>query len=224
MNIYELIIGWITANYQWIFGLLIQGFIAYHVFFLTEKLSTRARLEHKDKIKQKVEDLLSEIYKKRLRRKVYLVNMHRYFKDYPANEEKLLSGYSHISAEIKATRFDGVQFFNGIKEVYRLEDTTLTFSPKEDDVIQERFNVFEIGVVPYEWIEFIDREGDEHGWIPLFFCHFKGKRYWQKSIKRFLPAGYPYKEVVYYRESNNYHEGSDPPDWKYIILQEPIKA
>lgn len=221
MNCFEIISSWLAINYQWIFGLIIQSFIAYHVFFLSKKISTRARLEHKEKIKKKVDELTAEIQRKKLRRKVYLVNINRYFKDYPANDEKLLSGYSHISAEIKAARFDGVQFFCGIKEACRKQDGTLTFNTA-DASMQEKIKVFEVGVVPYNWIEHIDIDGDEHGWIPLFFCHFKGKRYWQKSLKRFLPAGYPYKELVYYRISDTYHDGSDPDDWKYTYINEPI--
>jgi transcriptional regulator with XRE-family HTH domain len=41
---------------------------------------------------------------------------------------------------------------------------------------------------------------------------------------RFLPFGYPYKEVIYYRESSVYHEGSDPVDMKYSFINEPISA
>ncbi len=79
----------------------------------------------------------------------------------------------------------------------------------------KNIKVFEVGVVPYEWIDYVDLRGDEHGYKPLFFCRFKGKRYWKMSPKRLLPFGYPYKEILYYKESEVYHEDSDPVDMKY---------
>jgi len=224
MEYFDKIISWLSENYGWVISLLIQIFIAYHVFFLSKKLSNRARLEHKEKIKLKAEELLSEIHRRKLNSKVYLVNVKRYFKDYPSNKEKIFEGYSHIGAEIKSTRFDGVQFFCGIKEVYRKQDGGLTFSNKTETSAQEKFKVFEVGVVPYEWIEYIDLEGDEYAYVPLFYCHYKGKVYWKRSWRRFLPFGYPYKEVIYYRESSVYHEGSDPVDMKYSFLNEPIST
>lgn len=224
MEILGKILSWLSENYGWVISLFIQSFIAYHVFFLSKKLSNRAKLEHKEKIKLKSEDLLSEIHRRKLNSEVYLVNINRYFKDYPSNKEKIFEGYSHIRAEIKSTRFDEVQFFCGIKEVYRKNDGTLTFNHDAEASAQEKFKVFEIGVVPYEWIEYVDSRGDEYAYVPLFYCHYKGKVYWKKSWRRFLPFGYPYKEVIYYRESRVYHEGSDPVDMKYSFIDEPISA
>jgi len=220
MEIINEIKNWLFINYGWVISLFIQGFIAYHVFFLSKKLSSRAKLEHKENIKQKAEELLSEIHRKKLNSEVYLVNINRYFKDYPSNKEKMFEGYSHIKAEIKSTRFDGVQFFCSMpEEVYRKQDGKLSFKGEQKEKV---FNVFPVGVVPYEWIEYVDLRGDEYGYVPLFYCHFKGKIYWKISWRRFLPFGYPYKELVYYRESEVYHEGSDPADMKYRFVDEPI--
>jgi len=222
MEIFCKIWSWVSENYGLIISLVIQVFIAYHVFFLSKRLSNRARLEHKEKIKLKVEELLSEIHRKKLNSEVYLVNVNRYFKDYPSNKEKIFEGYSHIRAEIKSTRFDGVQFFCGIKEVYRKPNGTLTFNHGAETSAIEKLKVFEVGVVPYEWIEYVDLEGDEYAYVPLFYCHYKGKVYWKKSWRIFLPFGYPYKEIVYYKESTVYHEGSDPIDMKYSFVDEII--
>lgn len=219
METLNTITNWFSENYGWAISLLIQGFIAYHVFYLSRKLSNRARLEHKEKIKQKTEELLSEIHRKKLNSEVYLVNINRYFKDYPSNKEKIFEGYSHIKAEIKSTRFDRVQFFCSMpEEVYRKSDGKLSFKGEAKEKI---FNVFPVGVVPYEWIEYVDLRGDEYGYVPLFYCHFKGKTNWNfwKRLKFF---GYPYKNLVYYRESEVYHEGNDPADMKYRFVDEPI--
>ncbi len=208
-------IDWLSENSIGALQIIIGGFIAYHVFFLSKQLSNKAKLEHKERIKKKAEELKSG-------KEVYLVNTKRYFKDYPSNKERMFSGYSHIKAEMKTTRFDGVEFFCGIKEIYRKPDGGLTLNGESEKTAQEKIKVFEVGVVPYEWIEYIDLRGDEHGFIPLFFCYFKGKRYWKISLKRHLPFGYPYKEIIYYRESEVYHEGSDPVDMKFRFVDEPI--
>lgn len=220
MEIINEIKNWLFINSDWVISLFIQGFIAYHVFFLSKKLSNRARLEHRENVKQKAEELLSEIHRKKLNNEVYLVNINRYFKDYPSNKEKVFEGYSHIKAEIKSTRIDGVQFFCSMpEEVFRKPDGKLSFKGEQKEKV---FNVFPVGVVPYEWIEYVDLRGDEYGYVPLFYCHFKGKIYWKRSWRRFLPFGYPYKELVYYRESEVYHEGNDPVDMKYRLVDEPI--
>lgn len=219
MEIINEIENWLFINYGWVISLFIQGFIAYHVFFLSKKLSSRARLEHKENIKQKAEKLLSKIHSEKLNSEVYLVNINRYFKDYPSNKEKIFEGYSHIKAEIKSTRFDGVQFFCSMPvEVYRKADGKLSFKGEAKEKI---FNAFPVGVVPYEWIEHVDLRGDEYGYVPLFYCHFKGKTNWNfwKRLKFF---GYPYKNLVYYRESEVYHEGNDPADMKYRFIDELI--
>ena len=57
MNCYEIISNWLANNYQWIIGLIIQAFIAYHVFFLSKQLSHKARLEHRETIKRKAEEI-----------------------------------------------------------------------------------------------------------------------------------------------------------------------
>jgi len=214
------ILNWLSKNYEWIIILVIQMFIAYHVFFLSKKLSSRARLETKENIKQKAEELLSKIHTKQLNSEVHLVNINRYFKDYPSNKEKIFKGYSQIKAEIKSTRFDGVSFFCAMPvEVYRKPDGMLSFKGEKEEKV---FNAYPVGIVPYEWIEYVDFYGDEYGYVPIFYCYFKGKRYWKKSLKRFLPFGYPYKNIVYYRENEDYHEGSGPADMKYRFIDEPI--
>lgn len=207
------------GNLGWVIGIVIEIFIAYHVFFLSKKLSNRAKLKHTERIKRKAEELLLKINRNGLNRTTYLVNINRYFKDYPSNKQKRFEGYSHIKAEIKAIRFDGVEFFAGMPvDVYKKSNGQLSFQGKNKERI---FRSYPIGVVPYEWIEHIDLGGDEYGYVPLFYCHFKGKTNW-KFWKRLLFFGYPYKRIVYYRESEVYHEGSDLVDWKYRRIYESI--
>lgn len=211
--------SWCSQNYGWAIGLIIQSFIAYHVFFLSKKLSNKDRLDHKEVIKLKADELLSKIHSKGLNSEVYLVNSKRYFKDYPANDTQRFESYSHIRAEIKATRFDGIEFFSGMPmEVYRTRRGRLSFKGKREEKV---FNVFPVGLVPYEWIEYVDLEGDEFGYVPLIHCYFKGKRnknFW----KRLLFFKYPYKREAFYRQSETFDEKRDPPCLKYRLVEERI--
>src|SRR3989344_2212012 len=213
------IVNWFLGNYGWVISLLIQGFIAYHVFFLSQRLSNRERLRHKETIKRRADELLSEIRRKKLNSEVYLVNINRYFKDYPSNKERRFEGYSHIKAEIKTTRFDGIEFFAEMhREVYRKPDGRLSFKGNKKEHV---FNAFPVGVVPYEWIEHVDTAGDEYAYVPLFYCHFKGRTNW-RFWKQFLFFGYPYKQMLYYRLSDVYNERNDPMEMKYAYIDESI--
>ncbi len=203
-----------------IISLSIQGFIAYHVYFLSKRLTNKAKLEHKEKIKQITEEYLAGIRSKKLSSKVYLVNINRYFKDYPSNTEKTFEGYSHIRADIKSVRFDGIEFFAEMPtEVYRNKSGDLSFKGEKKGKV---FNVYPVGIVPYEWIEHIDLEGDEYAFVPLFYCHYKGRTHW-KFWKRLLFFGYPYKKMIYYKISDTYDEGNDPVDMKYEYICQRIK-
>jgi len=209
---------WLLENLVGIVGVAVSIFIAYHILFLSRKISKKDKLEHKEKIKQKTEELLSRIYREGIRSKVYLVNIGRYFKDYPSNDEKLFSGYSHIRANVKSTRFNGIEFFTEIININIGVNGRMSLTGDNSNGI---LKAFAVGVVPYEWIEYVDLQGDEYEGVPLFYCHFKGSIYWN-FWKSYLGFGYPYKKIIHYRESKNYHEGSDPEDMKYIQINQTI--
>jgi len=210
---------WMIANYQWLIGTIIGIVIAYHVYFLSKKLTARDRLEHKERIKARADEIINDIEKNDLRRKVLLVNVNRYFKDYPSNVEKV-SGYSVIAGEVKATRHDGVEFFcSSPRAVYRGKDGRLSFSCLSDK--EKAMTVFPVGVVPYDWIVHVDPEGDEFDYYPIFYTKFRGSVYWS-WWRRMIPFGYPYSRLVYYRISDHYQDGSDSFNMKYIQVHDKI--
>lgn len=212
-------INYFLENIIEIIGIIVGVFIAYHVFFLSKRTSNEARLEHKEKIKQAIDKLLSKIQQEGLRRKVYLVNINRYFKDYPSNKEKMFSGYSHIRADIKITRFSGIEFFTEMPvEVFRKKNGKLSL---KGSVNEKVFTAHPVGLVPYEWIEYIDIDGDEYEYFPLIYCKFKGRIYW-KPWKNFLSLGYPYKKISYYKERDGYGEKNASFDMKYELINETI--
>jgi hypothetical protein len=199
-----------------IVGILVSVFIAYHIFFLSKKVTNRAKFEHIEKIKNTVQEHLLKIRKEGINHEVYLVNIKRYFKDYPKNNERIV-GYSHIKAEIKDVCLSGVEFFCSMPEqAYRSSGGEISLDKKDGE---EVFLVFPVGIVPYEWIEYVDLEGDEFAYVPLFHIYFKGRIYWKKNWRRFVPYGYPYKKIIYYKESQDYDSKTDPVRMKWVYTE-----
>ena len=219
MEFIESIYDWFLNNYPWFLSLILQIFIAYHIFFLSKRLSKQGKLIHKEEMKRKADELLSKIRSEGINRKVYLVNLNRYFKDYPSNKEKLIGGYSHIGAEIKTTHYNGIEFFSEMQiTIYQKANKELSFIKTDNSKV---LTAIPVGLVPYDWIDYIDLDGDEYGGgIPLIFCKFKGE--WLiKLFKDFRIIRFPYKSTSYYKKSDVYHEG-DPLDMKYSLIQQPI--
>jgi hypothetical protein len=197
-------ICWILNNLIGIVGILVGGFIAYHVYFLSKRLDLKDKLTHKDQIRKRVEPLLYEI-RKGISSKCELINVKKYLTHYPHTNDESRHGYTYFGGELKALRFDGIEFFCGVKELYKTP--TNEFSLDKDGNERLSFNVFEVGVIPYEWIEYVDPRGDEFSYRPQFFARFKGLH---KT---------PYKYLNYYIESDTYNEGSDPMDMKWRSIE-----
>ncbi|MFA6486159.1 MAG: hypothetical protein WCT40_02225 [Candidatus Magasanikbacteria bacterium] len=199
-------LNWLLENLVGIIGIVVGGFIAYHVYFLSKRINLKDKLVHKDNIRKRVEPILEKIYKGR-NSKVELINLKKYLTNYPHSNEENRYGYTYLGAELKALKFDGVELFCGVREVYKNTNGTLTLKQGEG-AVRESYNVLEAGIIPYEWIEYIDEQGDEFSYRPQFFTNYKGHK---KS---------PYKYLTYYIKSDVYHEGSDPIDmqWRNIEI------
>jgi hypothetical protein len=190
-----------------IIGVLMGAFISYHLYFLSQKLELKDKLIHKDNVRNKIEPIL-EAVGQRGSSDIELINAKKYFKHYPDDNSLNKNGYTYLKGELKALQFDGVELFCGVKELYRKPDGRFSLS-KEGGAIKENYNVFEVGVIPYEWIEYVDGRGDEFSYRPQFFINFKG---FKKS---------PYKYFKYYIEDNAYCAGREPIDlkWKLLTLE-----
>lgn len=196
---------WLLQNIIGIISIIVGSFIAYHVYFLSKRLGLKDRLAHKDSVRKRVEPILSEI-RRGINSKVELVNVKKYFSHYPNTNERNRHGYTYLGAELKALRFDGVEFFCAVRAVYRDSDGKLSLCEGEG-LVQEEHNILEVGIIPYEWIEYVDAGGDEFSYRPQFFTQFNG------------PDKSPYKYLVYYEESNVYREGNDPLDMKWRMIE-----
>ena len=192
---------WFENNIVGILSLVVGGIIAYHVYFLSQRINLKDRLAHKDDVRNRVEPLLARI-RKGGRSKSELINVKKYLRYYPHSNELNRDGYTYLGAELKALVFDGIEFFCEVRELYRRSDGSLTIK-KEEGAIPETRNALVAGVIPYEWIEYVDGGGDEFSYRPQFFTQFRGI---DKS---------PYKYLTYYVESDTYREGSEPLDLKW---------
>lgn len=164
---------WLINNSVGIISFIVSSFIAYHLYFLSKKINLKDRLARRSEIQKKIEPVLARIEKGSGNR-VELINVEKYQDSYPHSNKLTREGYTYIGAELKSLRFDGVEFFCGIREVYRKTNGELTLD-KIYGGLNKSFNVFETGIIPYEWIEYIDTKGDEFSYRPQFFVHFKGK-------------------------------------------------
>jgi len=184
-----------------IVSILVGAFIAYHVYFLSKKLTLKDRLVRKDEIKKQVEPKLTQI-RQGFNSKVEIINFKKFQRFYPHNNESNKDGYTYMGAELKAVRFDGVEFFCAVKELYVDDDGSLSLEDGKHKTRHKK-NALEAGVVPYEWIEYIDPGGDEFSYRFQFFVKFSGIN---KS---------PYKYFNYYVESDHYNKEHDPLDLKW---------
>jgi hypothetical protein len=198
---------WLSNNVVALISMLVSGFIAYHVYFLSRRLSLRDKLQHKSWIVALVEPLLAQMASGR-RRKVELVNARIYPTHYLGENKKTRHGYPYLGAELKAPRFDGIEFFCEVVTLYATSNGELTLR-EISGATRLPNNGMAVGVIPYDWIEFIDVHGDEFSYRPQFFTRFRGRK---KS---------PYKYIRYYRRSDTYHEGNDPADMQWVSF-EPV--
>jgi hypothetical protein len=185
-----------------IIGILLGLFIAYHVHYLSKRTTLRDRLSHRDAIRAAVAPLLSRV--RHGTSKVELVNAKNYLSHYPDNA-KTPAGYTFLGAEFKSLRFDGVEFFCAVKESYRTPTGDRSLSNVHGSTPEE--NVLEVGVIPYEWMEYVDIGGDGFSGRSQFFTHFKGQ---DKS---------PYKYHTYYVRRSDYRQ--DEPvnmQWKLVDI------
>jgi len=197
-------IYWILDNLIGIIGIIVGSIIAYHVYFLSKTLDLKDKLSHKDNVRKIVEPILQKI-NNGISSKCELINIEKYLTHYPNLKSEDKNGYTNFGGELKALRFDGVEFFCGVKELYKTKDGKFTLH--KDGNTKQESNVFEVGVIPYEWIEYVDPGGDEFSYRPQFFAKFKGLH---KT---------PYRYLTYYVESTTYHKGSDPMDMKWRSLE-----
>ncbi len=212
---------------------VIQIVLTVVIFNLSKKISFKAKLDNRNQIKPKLDEIINNIYvKKNRKHSVVLIDVDVYEKYYPSNENPF-GRYSHFKAEIKNTRFDGVEFFWGSEKLYFDEDKE-TFSKNGKSGLIE-YEAFNVGIIPYDWIVDVDLQGDEYNGT-MIYCKFKNKSFWKikrvvlvKMIHKnnFKNRNYlrleknrnPFKRCVYCVENKWFDETTMPFEAKYTEIE-----
>ena len=204
-----------VKNYNWILSLFVQIFIAYHILSLTLRSSKKSKLEHKKEIREKIDELITEVYVNKSRNHGVMIIDLDNLKKYPDG--------GCIKAEIKATRYEGVEFLLGNSNIFQTKKGKLTLKGSDNKLI---FETYDVGVLPYEWIENVELKGDDFNSCAQIYCHFKKYNpclrinpllfkfkniFKQKSWKYFVSIRFfdftPFKNVIYFKKNKNYQVG-----------------
>jgi hypothetical protein len=173
------------------------------IYSLSKRLSFRDELLHAAQVREGVDELLAEM-SMGYSSEIECINTKRYKKDYPHNNRKRWRGYTRQAARLKGYSYDGVEFFVGNHPAYFDDSRTLTLKKTERPL---DYAIFEVGVVPYEWIAYIDPVGDDTTYRSQFFTKFKGKHQT------------PYKRRRYYKVNEGYNPQLDPEQMKYMLVE-----
>lgn len=200
-------------NYNWVIGLIVQGFIAYHIFVLSKRTSKKTELSNTNHLKEEARKIISEAYSSESQRKKLLIIDVRNIKKYPDG--------GCIAGSIKNANYAGIEVHIPIiKKIYKTPNNKLTYKSKGNEFYCD---VHLVGVVPYKWIDYIEPHGDEYNSCAgRIFCRFKFYRPYIRTNfqKRSLTLnGYkylismnlwyfsPYNEIIYYVKNSKYEKG-----------------
>ncbi len=218
-----------------IFSIIISTFIAYHIFFLSKRLSMRDKLAHQKIINEYISRLKSEIYSKKRCSRVYLVDADVYEKYYPNNDNKF-GRYSHIRGEIKDAFFNGIEIITETINV--VQDTEGKYIRCSNEKLTEnnKMKAIKVGIIPYDWVIDINLKGDDTNGSALIYCYFRKKSNWkfERRVKLNKEGNMyrtklcllsrewlPFKTYEYYLLNPNFQENINYP-WEIYLY--PIKV
>jgi len=181
-----------------IIGIVISSFIAYHIYYLSKRLTFKDKWQHRLNIEEKIRLLQSEIWYKNRRNRVYLVDINTY-KYYPGDAPN--GRPSHISGGLKECYLGGVI-------IERHEQISLK---DENGNIQK---AVKFGVIPYEWIVDIEMDGDSANSSALIYCYFKNNKGQKDEMIKYTP----FQSYEYYLLNENYNKEVDYP-WQIFGVQ-----
>ena len=175
-----------------ILGIIISSIVAFWIYKLTKRLNASDKYQHEMRVTE-------EIQKLGLDRDVILADVSKYhpLRDDGTNETyyKQGAGLYTIIPEY------GVQFIlteYGVQFVLMASDKRIP-----------------VGLVPFEWIEYI-REHDSEDNKAIIVCKFKGVK-WYKNFKS------PFKEINYQFRNPDYNKNTDPSSMKLTAIEPEAK-
>ncbi len=180
--IFEYLGNFSRSDWIAIIGIFVSIIIAVLLYKFGKKISFQQKLIRQHEIQFQLNSHVDhdiEIYNTRLYRKQYFYE----------NKKDVFRGYCYLGAGIRGYGIDGVELG------YRRESWS------------DNFNVEVVGMLPYEWIEYIKENGDGSTNKTIVFVRAP----WFK---------FPYQRTVYYRYGR---EGTDKISDKYRRTPKPLK-
>lgn len=179
-------------------GIAISSFIAYHIYYLSKRMTFKDRWQHRKNVEAKVKQLQSEIWYKNRRNKIYLVDINTY-EYYPGATPN--GRLSHISGGLKECYLGGVI-------IERHEQILL----KDGNGNTQKAVKF--GIIPYDWIVDIDMDGDSTNSSALIYCYFKNNKGQKDEATKYTP----FKFYEYYLLNEDYKKDNNYP-WEIFGIQ-----
>lgn len=207
-------------NLLTIISIGVSIFIAYHIFFLSKRITFKDKLAHYKAVEKLVKEILGKIYDAKQRNRVYIVDIDMYDK-YPSNDS---GRYSHIAGGLKDSAIDGVEIV-----LFETETVQHISGDKYRKAKDGTDRAYRIGVIPYERIIDFKLDGDGANNSPLIYCKFKPKWVINKNrpikiagikIPRLQKEWFPFAKYRYYRKNPNYDSRKN---YYWEIYSEPIR-
>lgn len=157
------------SNMIAIAGILVSSLIAILLYKLAKKVSFQQKLQRQHEIQKQLDPFVGrdvEIYNSRLYRKRYFYK----------NKKDVFRGYCYLGSGVRGYGIDGIEL------VYSREHW-------RDDL-----DVEAVGLLPYEWIEYIKEHGDGSTSKTIIFVRAP----W---------FSFPYRKTVYYRYGRKGQQG-----------------
>src|SRR4051812_7813437 len=109
--------AWTRSDYLGLAGIVVSGLIAFTIYLLQKRLSSKQRVDNRLEIEQKAGDKLYDIHYKDHSSKIQIYNVKLLNKKYfSENKRDVFWGYPFHAAELYAANFDGLEFVVGIEE------------------------------------------------------------------------------------------------------------
>lgn len=178
--IWSLTIGIVT--------LLVGTAVSIGLYALGRRLDFRSRMRRWDELRSTTNTLFVE-HRSELR-DVILMNARRYEKDYNGGNDTNRHGSVIGKAELLGTRNNGIEVICNVVPTWVGSNGRRTLRK----TAKPAGNAYEVGFVPFDYIEHINLSGDEYRAEPIFYVRYKG------------PGKAPYSSYTY-QEGEGRHIG-----------------
>lgn len=148
-------------------GVVVGSVLSVVLYRLGTAVRFGARMEQRGAYRQAVREMLRG---RADLPEVHLINTRRYERDYDGEWGANWRGELVRKAELLDVRHNGVEFVIEVVNTWLDDSGQRTLTPTE----QQSSNALKIGLIPYDFIQFVDSDGNEFSGAPLFYVKFQG--------------------------------------------------